>query len=386
MRPKYSARGRNIALIAVIVIAVIRIGEIDIFAPIPVGAATTSIVQSTVNLSICGGPPYVIEDGEDCELDGNLNGRSCLSLGFSGGVLGCDLSCSYELSSCIVPVIDPLHVDVPEVPKLAAAGYLDPVAPLSSITSTNTMKSTTTLILYIPMNGGSTTLIVPDQTTFTAPANTKFDATTFYDAVVEPGPVPPIISTGITLGTFFLGPTGAPLNTNSPITVSMFVGNFYNGSVLEILRSVDSSNWLTIGINPTACTVTLGQCVFQTTATGYFTVKLLPASITPSATALPTPLPTAPTGIDFYSPISFPPILRASLPQKLQLYDFNNDGIVSAEELEEAVRLWVASNNDYLATANNNLSPNNVQFHCDINTDKICNLIDFSILMYHIDR
>ncbi len=47
--------------------------------------------------NVCGN--RVLETGEKCEV-GTLNGRSCASLGFSGGTLGCTNSCQYNLSGC----------------------------------------------------------------------------------------------------------------------------------------------------------------------------------------------------------------------------------------------------------------------------------------------
>lgn len=381
MRPRYLVGSKIFALL--FLFSTILIGG-SLLRHVPLQAATTSVVQSTVNLSICGGPPYIIEDGEDCELNGHLSGRTCQSLGYNGGPLSCDFSCSYDTSLCIAPVINPLHVSMPEVPKLPAAGYLVPVAPLASITATKKLRTATTLVLYMPMNGGETTLMLPDQTTLSAPTNTRFDATTFSTAVIALGPVPPDFSSNTTLGTIFWGPTSSLLVADSPITISIYVGSEYNGRVSEVLHSTDSLNWQTSGVSPSICTILLGRCTFQTTLTGYLTVRLLPLSVTPTSTPLPTV--TASTDAIKSLPIYLPNVLITTLPLELYIYDLDRDGKVSTEEFQYAARLWVTSHNDFLVSFATRLSNSNVQFHCDLNTDKICNLIDFSILMYYIER
>jgi hypothetical protein len=42
----------------------------------------------------------IVDPGEQCD-GGNLNGFSCVDLGYSGGTLGCDpVTCTYDASSC----------------------------------------------------------------------------------------------------------------------------------------------------------------------------------------------------------------------------------------------------------------------------------------------
>ncbi len=43
----------------------------------------------------------VVEVGESCDL-GNLNGQSCSTLGFTGGVLSCAGSCAFDTSACTI--------------------------------------------------------------------------------------------------------------------------------------------------------------------------------------------------------------------------------------------------------------------------------------------
>jgi len=48
----------------------------------------------------CGDSIVEAEHGEQCDGD-NLNGNTCQSLGFSGGVLSCSEFCQYDLSGCV---------------------------------------------------------------------------------------------------------------------------------------------------------------------------------------------------------------------------------------------------------------------------------------------
>ncbi|MEK6879029.1 MAG: hypothetical protein AABY22_05445, partial [Nanoarchaeota archaeon] len=47
----------------------------------------------------------VIEEGEDCEVNPlNLDGETCISLGFESGTLGCNPpTCKFDISQCILP-------------------------------------------------------------------------------------------------------------------------------------------------------------------------------------------------------------------------------------------------------------------------------------------
>lgn len=55
------------------------------------------LIKATVKISICGN--NIVEGGEDCD-NSELNGKSCSSLGLGVGILGCDISCSFNKSGC----------------------------------------------------------------------------------------------------------------------------------------------------------------------------------------------------------------------------------------------------------------------------------------------
>jgi hypothetical protein len=62
--------------------------------------ATSTTATSTTGGGGCGNA--TIEPGEQCEGT-DLNGFSCVDLGFAGGTLACDpMTCMYDASNCTV--------------------------------------------------------------------------------------------------------------------------------------------------------------------------------------------------------------------------------------------------------------------------------------------
>lgn len=63
-------------------------------------AVISDYLNATIKISICGNE--IIEGGEDCEGE-NLNGQTCIGLGYVSGTLTCDIACSFDTSACIAP-------------------------------------------------------------------------------------------------------------------------------------------------------------------------------------------------------------------------------------------------------------------------------------------
>lgn len=59
-----------------------------------------SLIQGSVKISICG--DEIVEGFEDCEPQ-TFNQMMCSDLGYEGGEVYCDVSCSYDLYECIIP-------------------------------------------------------------------------------------------------------------------------------------------------------------------------------------------------------------------------------------------------------------------------------------------
>ena len=68
-------------------------------------AATWTNITATTKANICG--DLVVETpAEDCEGT-NLNNQSCSTLGYAGGTLSCDISCSFDTFLCLSPTPSP---------------------------------------------------------------------------------------------------------------------------------------------------------------------------------------------------------------------------------------------------------------------------------------
>lgn len=61
--------------------------------------STTEVIDATVKISICGNG--VKEGGEGCDKTG-FGRKSCKSLGYASGRLGCDIACDVITSSCVL--------------------------------------------------------------------------------------------------------------------------------------------------------------------------------------------------------------------------------------------------------------------------------------------
>jgi len=83
------------------------------------------------------------------------------------------------------------------------------------------------------------------------------------------------------------------------------------------------------------------------------------STITEIPTALPTPLPV--------------------LPEQLTFYDLDGNGKIDLSEKVDSIKVWVNHWRQTLGVQSNRLS-------CDLNLDKRCDLIDFSILLYYVNR
>ena len=104
----------------------------------------------------------------------------------------------------------------------------------------------------------------------------------------------------------------------------------------------------------------------------------------PVSTTTPVPTTSTNTGNNTVPPVNN--LLRTvtgqffiKLPAPILSYDFDNDKKIEKNEIYDAVKMWVnlwKKSNVTTGTALN----------CDINTDKKCDIRDFSVLLYYIER
>lgn len=97
------------------------------------------------------------------------------------------------------------------------------------------------------------------------------------------------------------------------------------------------------------------------------------ASLTISDTAADLTPATSRLTTDLTSPRATP---QPTLPYPLSFFDIDGNGIIAFAEITQSVAKWLDEwrNQEY------------DQANCDLNDDQACNLIDFSVLLYYIDR
>lgn len=72
--------------------------------------SSSDTVEATIKISVCGNE--IVEGGEDCE-GSDLGGKTCISLGYSGGTLSCDIACSFDTTNCLAPTPTPTPTSTP---------------------------------------------------------------------------------------------------------------------------------------------------------------------------------------------------------------------------------------------------------------------------------
>ncbi len=97
-------------------------------------AADTTIINATVNISICGND--IQESGEDCD-DVDLGGNACATVGYTSGILTCDSSCTFDKTLCIL-----VPTSTPTPTPIATATPTPTTASTSTTSSTTTATST----------------------------------------------------------------------------------------------------------------------------------------------------------------------------------------------------------------------------------------------------
>lgn len=127
-----------------------------------------------------------------------------------------------------------------------------------------------------------------------------------------------------------------------------------------------------------------------------------------SGVLTPTPTPTVSTDTNtsispiITSPVIFSSIIEAltkrvelpsltpdlTLPSILQAYDRDFTGKIEADQMFSVVSLWVEEWKDSIlnpSTSQPSSDENSIK-KCDIDSDGLCNLKDFSVLMYYFEK
>lgn len=364
----------------------------------------TGTVTSSVRLSVCG--DLVKDSDEDCD-NSDLEGRMCSELGFTGGNLDCDSACDFDVSGCTIPVIDPDDVSSDDLPSLLAAGYFNkPSSASFLLTPSLTVANEITVV--IPASGGNFSLVLPKDVVITESLGESFDPTTLSSEQITPGSLTGFSANEVVKAGLQWGLNGQTLLFNSPIDINLYVGHGLSGKTLNVFRSSQADfGWTTDGIvAPATCLVSSsGLCSFQTTMASYYAATQTTLESTPTPT--PTSAPTSTSGSSSTSSSSGSGtstsvvaqvvnivkdvLRRVGLSDPLIIYDIDGDNNISINEMAIAVQKWADSFFGVLEsqfTVNAATSPeiSDEVEKCDINEDGSCSIIDFSVLLYFVEK
>lgn len=373
-------------------------------------ASLSNPINATVKISVCGN--NIAEGGEDCD-NSDLRSRTCTGLGYSSGNLACDISCSFDTTSCTVPSINSTNIASSEITSLLPAGYF--TIPLTdSIISTASLTTTSQLTFVIPMNGGTGTVVLPNNLVITRIDGANIDPTTLTTSAVTTSSLSGF-SQGVSVdGALMWGLASYALQFSSPVTISIYVGTSLDGQTLNIVRSASTdSGWTSDGIVSSAtCVVTAGLCTFQANRTIYFAATRTVAPTltpTPTPTVTPTPTPTPTTAASSSSssngsatttnsstsnstatPASVT-LLHPIIPDVLKFYIayLDNNGRIPLNALFSTVKFWV---DDWKKVMTEELAVTKGETirtrgrRCDINQDNRCDIKDLSVLLFYVEK
>jgi len=151
-------------------------------------------------------------------------------------------------------------------------------------------------------------------------------------------------------------------------------------------------------ISPTAVSTTTNTATPNPTSTP----AVVPLS-SPTPTARPTlTIPASPNAEATTIPNTTPDLLVSKAPktqanpeifdqnpllgEKFNIYDINKNGKIEGDELFSAIRIWVDEDKKEERLGLNDRSAASFSLVCDLNFDNICDVLDFSLLLYFINR
>ena len=173
------------------------------------------------------------------------------------------------------------------LPSLLDNGTLAPAGnhPATSTPSLNVTQETT---INVSSNNGTSSVLLPGDTIITSTNGEDFDATALTAAGVSAGSLSGLGSGTVVDGALQWGITNLGLEFSTPIILSIYVGDSFNGQTLNVQRSLSgNSGWTSEGIVPPAtCVVAAGFCSFSATKASYYatyhTVTVSTSSPSPS--------------------------------------------------------------------------------------------------------
>jgi hypothetical protein len=292
-------------------------------------ASDTGEVNATVQLAICG--DGIKDRGEQCDT-GDLNGKACVDLGFTGGIMGCTPSCEFDTTSCTTTA------------SASAKTTLTPSADRTYVLSDGDNAIGVSLLQSFYQNDLSLLLFSHNETTH-IPGGQNLVGKLYNLIFVNEN-----------------GDIVHQLNKSTTVTLSYADRDLASAdeSTLAPYRSEDNGvSWTALSnytINPSAKTVT-----FSTTNFSIFSIF---GTIINHTTVLQSAGGSG--GGSTIEPKKATPEEKKKI---LKVADFNNDGRVDVTDL--SILLY------YYGLTDARIS------HYDLNSDGAIDIIDTSIMLYY---
>ena len=142
-------------------------------------------------------------------------------------------------------------------------------------TNTPSLTSIQRIILSVATPGASSTVTIPNGTTFSRVDENTFDASLLSNTVIDTENLSGFTNSNIIGHAMQWGLPNIGLVFSQPINISLYVGSDYEGRTVNILHSNStSSDWNTEGLSAATCVVISGFCNFTTTRASYFATTL----------------------------------------------------------------------------------------------------------------
>lgn len=173
------------------------------------------------------------------------------------------------------------------------------------------------------------------------------------------------------------------------ITISIFLGSFsavlgysnYSQIGATVKISVCGNN---IVEDMEDCEMALGQ-IFNCKSFGFQEKEIICDNSCAYDLLSCVPIPPERIEENKNQEVEKPVDTTPKLPLLLILWDDNNDGKLELAEFTSFIKVWVGNWKSFigLTAEKTEDEKSEVAQDCDINTDGVCNLKDFSIILYH---
>lgn len=152
-----------------------------------------------------------------------------------------------------------------DLPDLTSLGY---VTPVGEATNTTQVVYEREVQAIVPISQGTVEITTPSQTVVTKSDGGNFDFTQLF--AEEASTVVSNITGQTVLSALKYGLSNVALSFDQPVNIVLPVSSQYNGEVLNVYKSESSNGgWFLL----TTCTVSGGDCSFDTLGASYFVVS-----------------------------------------------------------------------------------------------------------------